>query len=198
MYDWLPEFRGDRDQDGDLVSEADLLRHEQLYAPDFPQQWRDFVIAETAAAPGITSPASDEGAVAREVLGRAGALPGLREPGNQLLTTAEGPRVGTATRSPCGPSYAAIGHPGGYTTWSAASPYPRSGPRRSGRPSGGPRALNEQVLWRGRIRLVERLSTTRLRRHLEKLWQLPPGDDELLLAAAPRPRSVQSTKHWQT
>jgi len=40
------------------------------------------------------------------------------------------------------------------------------------------------VLWRNRIRLVERLSPERLQRHLEGLWGVPTGNEELLLAAA--------------
>lgn len=183
VYGWLPEFRGDRDEDGDLVSEADLLRHEQLYAPDFPQRWRDFVIAETATAPGITSPASDEGAVAREVLGRVGALPGLRGPDNQLLTTAERAEL-TDAEAAVRTLVRCYRPPRGLYDVVRRISIPPSRAAQIRPAVRQARALNEQVLWRGRIRLVERLSPTRLRRHLEKLWQLPPGDDELLLAAA--------------
>ncbi|WP_213456328.1 TfuA-like protein [Rhizomonospora bruguierae] len=191
VYGWLPEFRGDRDEDGDLVSEADLLRHEQLYAPGFPRQWRDFVIAEAAAAPGIASPAGDEGAVAREVLGRVGALPGLRGPGNELLTRAE--RAGLDDTEVAVRTLVRCYRPprGLHDVVHRISVPPRRAAQI--RPSiRRARALNDQVLWRQRIRLVERLSTTRLRRHLEKLWQLPPGDEELLLAAA-RDRGLATT-----
>lgn len=51
------------------------------------------------------------------------------------------------------------------------------------------RRINDERLWQGRVRLVERLATTRLEKHLRGLWGLSRTDD---LDAAARRRGLGS------
>ena len=197
FYSWLPEFAGQRSADGQgtdgqepdsqepdsqLVSDADIIRHEQVYGADFPELWRAFAVGEASRAPGIHSSPEQEADVAREVLARAGAIEKVLSAGNPFLTRQE--------RADLPPDEALVRTlvrcyipPRGLYDVLARVPRPanideiRSTIRQA-------RALNDKVLWRNRIRLVERLSPERLQRHLEGLWGVPTGDDELLLSIA--------------
>lgn len=194
LYQWLPEFTGgdlgagatetgaDPDgADGTLVSDADVLRHEQVYGIDFPARWRTFAVGEASRAPGITSNPSHQ-AVAREVFGRSGAIEAVLSTGNPFLTPLERADlpddealIRTLVRCFVPPR-------GLYDVLARMSlPANADDIRATIRQA---KALNDQVLWRNRIRLVERLSPARLQRHLEGLWGVPTGDETLLLAAA--------------
>ena len=187
LYSWLPEFAGRHCEDGQgensqLVSAADVIRHEQVYGADFPEIWRAFAVGEASRAPGIASNMAQEIDVAREVLARAGAIEAVQSAGNPFLTRQEHADLppGEALVRTLVRCYVP---PRGLHDVLARVPSPAnidevcSTIRQA-------RALNDQVLWRNRIRLVERLSPERLQRHLEGLWGVATGDDELLLAAA--------------
>nr|WP_227463945.1 TfuA-like protein [Nocardioides lijunqiniae] len=52
--------------------------------------------------------------------------------------------------------------------------------------------MNDDVMWRRKVRLVERLSTTRLEQHLRELWGLSPVDDVTALTTAAHDRGFVS------
>lgn len=177
VYQWLAEFAG-RDDAEDPVSDADVLRHQQLYQYDFPALWRAFVVAQ-AGGPGAPG---DPATLAADVFARAGATEQALSADNPYLTKQEladldppESLVRTLVRSYVPPR-------GLHDVLAVVQPPADADDVRRGIRAA--RELNDTTLWRKRVRLVERLSPDRLERHLEGLWDVPPGDHEHLLAAA--------------
>jgi hypothetical protein len=182
VYGWLPEFAGHRPDGGALVSTAEMMRYQQVYSDDFPALWRRFVIEEARRGPGIRPESQDEAAIARDSLAAAGALGAVLSGDNRFLTHQERGElaedevlVRTLVRSYVPPR----------GLHDVVVRLPQSVPAEDLRGAiAEAREINARVLWRTRIRLVERLSSQRIVRPLEALWGVPAADEETLLACA--------------
>jgi hypothetical protein len=182
VYGWLPEFAGHRPDGGALVSTAEMMRYQQVYSDDFPALWRRFVIEEARRGPGIRPESQDEAAIARDSLAAAGALGAVLSGDNRFLTHQERGElaedevlVRTLVRSYVPPR----------GLHDVVARLPQSVPAEDLRGAiAEAREINDRVLWRKRIRLVERLSSQRIVRHLEDLWGVRAMDEETLLACA--------------
>lgn len=185
VYHWLPEFKGLDDPGAKGVSDADVLRYRQIYEPGFPDRWQAFVLDETARALGLGDPEpTDALGIAKETFRRIGALH-LVDADNPFADVRDGGAdemlVRTLVRSYQPPRgvYDILGGIAGPAQPAAIRDQVAEA-----------RRLNDKVLWRGKVRLVERLSPQRLRAHLSTVWQV--ADDDATILAAARDRGIPS------
>lgn len=183
VYNWLPEFSGLESPGANGVSDGDVLRYRQVFEADFPARWQDFVLAEAAAALGDSAP-PEPARIAAETFRRIGALD---------LVTSENPfveiadhdtdelLVRTLVRSYQAPR-------GVHDVVRGVAACPDTAQVRE--QICAARKINDTVLWRGKVRLVERLAHQRLRQHLAATWQV--ADEEAALLAAARDRGIAS------
>jgi len=179
VYNWLPEFSGLNSAGGTGVSDADVLRYRQIFEADFPIRWQEFVLAEAASALGDAAPTEPE-RIAADTFRQIGALDLVTDENpfvdvarydiNELL-------VRTLVRSYQPPR-------GAHDVLRGVVDCPDTARVRE--QISAARKLNDTVLWRGKVRLVERLPHQRLRRHLCATWQVADDDTDLLAAARDR------------
>jgi hypothetical protein len=161
IHAWQVEFEG-REVAGRWVSDGDVLRHHQLYSPDFPALWERFALdaVGTPAPRRAPVPAS----VVADYLGpdeAAAAAPAETE--RRIWVRAFKPVRGLHDLRAYAP----------HLVEDEAARQAVAEARR----------LNDEVMWRPTVRLVDRLSADRLERHLRELWHLPADDDRGLLTA---------------
>lgn len=161
IFAWQVEFEG-RDVAGRWVCDGDVLRYQQLYSPDFPALWVRFALDAVGADTRRRAPVPPS--VVADYLGpdeTAGAA------------TAE------IERRICVLAFTPVR---GLYDLRAFAPHLVEDAR-ARQAVAEARSLNDEVMWRPTVRLVDRLSTDRLERHLRDLWRVGPDDDRALLTA---------------
>lgn len=160
IFAWQVEFEG-RDVAGRWVGDGDVLRHHQLYSADFPALWERFAL--DAVGPHLGRRAPVPAAVAADFLGPDGTADDPAEVERRICVLAFKPVRGLYDLREYAPHL--VEDPRAHQAVAEA------------------RALNDEVMWRPTVRLVDRLSPERLERHLGDLWGVAPGDDRGLRTA---------------
>jgi len=177
IFEWDVVHRGERTPEG-VVSDADLIRHHQLFLEDFPRIWRSFVIGELTRD---RDPQADECSLAAHWIAALDVSSAHQLP---CLTSAERSAlpIGEAVlralvrgfESPRALHDLRARFPG-LTTDPKASSQVRTALR-----------VNADTWWRGRERLSGRLPSARLACMLAELWGCEGSSEELAAAARDR------------
>lgn len=163
IYSWLVEFEGRTVKDR-WVCDGAVLRHQQLYSPDFPTTWEQFALVSLGdQVDALRIPSAD--VVAAHV------------PEHHLRTESSDDDV---ARRICVRAFKPVRGLHDLRAFAPGLVEDSEAQQAVAEAS----ELNDTILWRPQVRLVDRLGTPRLEEHLRDVWQVSGGDAAALLAAA--------------
>lgn len=176
-YEWEVAHRGEPTAEG-LVSDAELIRCSQLFSPEFPGQWRSFVIAELAPRSGSATDerGTSEHWIAALAVTSTDDLPQLTPSERRTLPLGEA-MVRALVRT--------------FESPRALHDLRRTFPQLTTDPVAAEQVraalkVNAETWWRGREKLVDRLPAARLMELLAGLWECGASAEELTAAARDR------------
>lgn len=173
-YEWAVAHRGELTEHGP-VTDRDLLGWHQLFSDTFVGQWQAFVLGELAQGPSSDDQVVEHWLSALGV-SSAGELPCLTAAERAALSPAQAVVRSLARGFESPRAHHDLLH---RFPELASDPEARDQTRTALR-------TNAETWWRGRERLVERLSESRLTGMLAEVWGCPATDEELTAAARDR------------